>query len=134
MTPPDIILATPGSSVDLEHQLFICALEVQKNLGPESPENACRDCLAFELERRHIPFSFHAELMNRSGTEESPSGFRVDFLLENRIIVEVRSRPTLPTLLQEQYRSYLRLSGLPLAIVINFQAPDPRNLFTRITR
>ncbi|HNV69537.1 MAG TPA: GxxExxY protein [Candidatus Ozemobacteraceae bacterium] len=132
MTGSSIVLPSGGLE-GLEHQLLICALEVQKNLGQTVPENACRDCFAFELEKRNIPFTARVELLNHSGSEPLPSGYRVDFVVAGQVIVEVRCRPSLPHNLTDQYRSYLRLSGLSAAVIINLQAAPPQ-LLTRITR
>ncbi len=128
-----IILPTNDGAAGLEAQLLACALEVQKNLGNHAPEQACRDCFAFELARRNISFSAKVELLNRTAPEPCPSGFRVDFLVNDRVIVDVVCRPALPAHAVEQYRTYLRLSGLSAAIIVNLQA-GPTQLLTYITR
>lgn len=132
MMASPIILPTGNDAEGLEAKLLSCALEVQKNLGNQATEQAYRDCFAFEMARRAISFAAKVELMNQKASDPCPSGFRVDFVVDKRVLVDIVRRPTLPAHAVDQYRTYLRLSGLSMAIVINFQA-DPSALLTRIT-
>jgi GxxExxY protein len=98
------------------------ALEVHRELGPGLLENAYETCLAFELvsrglsiERRHaLPIVYKNQRMD--------CGYRLDFVVENAVIVEVKAVERLERVHSVQLLSYLRFAHCPVGLVFNFHA------------
>src|SRR3954454_21892257 len=89
------------------------AIEVHRALGPGMLESAYEACLAFELMERGLAVLQQEELPVVYRGKNVDSGYRLDLLVEQTVIVEVKSVDELAPIHEAQLLSYLKLSGLP---------------------
>lgn len=110
------------------------AVEVHRHLGPGLLESAYQRCLARELWLRGLEFSEQASLPLVYKGLKLGRGFRVDFLVEQRLIIEVKSVEQLLPVHEAQVITYLRLGHISTALLINFNAPLLRHGLRRLLR
>ena len=105
---------------DLSYKIIGIALELHKNLGPGLLESSYENALAYDLcsaglevkQQHPMPFFYKEMKMN--------VGYRIDLLVENRIIIEVKSVENLAPVHFAQLLTYLKLSDLKVGLLINF--------------
>jgi GxxExxY protein len=108
---------------DLSSTIIGAAIEVHRTLGPGLLESAYEQCLARELSLRNIPFQQQTSLpVNYKGTRLD-CGYRLDFLVADLVVVEVKAIDALLPIHQAQLLSYLKLGGWKLGLLINFHVP-----------
>jgi GxxExxY protein len=95
---------------DLSHQVIGCAIEVHRILGPALLESTYARCLAQELQRREIPFGAEVPLPVTYKGERLDCGYRVDLLVNRRLIVELKSVERITGIHQAQLLTYMRLA------------------------
>ena len=106
---------------EISFKIIGAALELHKTTGPGLLESAYETALAFDLMNMgldvktqvNMPFYYKDVKMN--------VGYRIDMLVENKIIVEVKSVENLNEVYYAQILTYLKLSGLNLGLLINFK-------------
>lgn len=98
------------------------ALEVHRTLGPGLLESAYEHCLARELESRGVPFRRQLALPIRYKGEAVDAGYRLDLLVDSRVIVEIKSVDRLLPIHEAQLLTYLRLAELRIGLLLNFNA------------
>lgn len=96
------------------------AIKVHSALGPGLLESAYRACLAHELEIRGLDVSQEKPLPIRYEGAEISVGYRIDLLLNQKVIVELKAVERLLPIHTAQVLSYLKLSGCKLGFLINF--------------
>ena len=96
------------------------AIEVHKQLGPGLLESAYQICLAREMELRGINFEREKPLPIIYKGTSLDQGYRLDFLVEDSIIVELKSVKKLNKIHHAQTLSYLKLANLQLGLLLNF--------------
>ena len=101
-------------------QIVDAAIKVHRALGPGLLESAYEACLLFELHRRGLQTGSQVPLPVTYETVKIDAGYRIDLLVEDAIIVEVKSVEQLAPIHRAQLLSYLRLSGKHLGLLINF--------------
>ena len=95
-------------------------MEIHKNIGPGLLESAYENALAFELKemglrvRQQVPMPFVYKDIKME------VGYRIDILVEEKVIIEIKSVEALAPVHFAQTLTYLKLSGLKLALLINF--------------
>jgi GxxExxY protein len=105
---------------ELVTRVIDCAFDVHRKLGAGLLESVYEKCLAIELAKRCIPFRRqHACPVSYDG-ERIGIWFRVDLLVDNHLIVELKAVEQLSNLHRAQLLSYLRLSQFPIGLLINF--------------
>jgi GxxExxY protein len=104
----------------LSEQIIGAALAVHRELGPGMLESTCEACLAFELWHRNIKVERQKALPLIYRRYSLDCGYRIDLLVEDEIIVEVKSIERLEPVHSAQLLSYLRLSKRKLGLLINF--------------
>ena len=103
----------------LSDRIIGAALEVHKALGPGLPESAYRDCLCAELQIRNIKFEKEREIpVEYKGS--IVRSYRADIVVENLVIIECTAAAKMEPLFTSQMLTYLRMSGLHLGLLINF--------------
>ena len=113
-------------------EIVDAAYKVHKSLGPGLLESVYETILAHELEKRGfnvkrqvpVPIVYEGISFNE--------GFRADLIVEDKVIVELKSVENVAPVHKKQLLTYLRLTGLRLGLLINFGAPLIRNGTTRI--
>lgn len=107
-----------------ESELVIgAAIEVHRNLGPGLLESAYEVCLSRELAGRGIEFQRQVELPVVSKGERLDAGFRIDLLVADVIVVELKAIEKVLPVHEAQLLTYLRLTNKRVGLLINFNVP-----------
>ncbi len=107
-------------SWDLCESVIGCALRVHRALGPGLLERTYATCLAHDLALNGIAFRREVTLPVRYRGETLESGYRVDLLIGNEVIVETKAVEMLLPLHEAQLQTYLKLSGVRVGLLVNF--------------
>lgn len=97
-----------------------CAIQVHRELGPGLLESAYEACLAYELGERGLSVERQKALPIVYRDVRLECGYRLDLLVEEAVVVEVKCVETLAPIHQAQLLSYLKLSGCRVGLLINF--------------
>lgn len=97
-----------------------CAIEVHKQLGPGLLESAYEECLAFEMKQKNLQFERQKALPIQYKEIQLDYGYRMDFLVENEVIIELKSVEALHPLHDAQTLTYLKFANKKTALLINF--------------
>jgi GxxExxY protein len=109
------------------------AIEVHKHLGPGLLESAYEECLAHEMSLRDIPFERQKPLFVIYKSTQLDCGYRLDFLVEESVVVELKAIDKLQPIHQAQAITYLKLTKCKLALLLNFNVQLMRNGIKRVT-
>src|SRR5262249_51802457 len=109
-----------------------CALKVHAALGPGVLESTVAACLLYELTMARLHVQHQVQLPVIYNQVRLPTAYRVDFIVEKCVIVEVKCVEQLLPVHTAQILSYLRLSGLKLGLLINFNVPHLRQGIHRV--
>lgn len=110
------------------------AFQVHSRLGPGLLESAYEHCLHYEPQRRGHRVSRQLEVPLHYDQITLEVGFRVDLLVDNRIVIEVKSIEKLLPVHTAQLITYLKLLGLDLGFLINFNVPLIKQGLKRVVR
>ncbi|MGI9213021.1 MAG: GxxExxY protein [Methylococcaceae bacterium] len=105
---------------DLSNKVIGCAIEVHKTLGPGLLESTYQQCLAHELEINHIEFKMEQPLPVKYKAIKLDCGYRLDFFIENEIILELKSVEQLKPIHEAQLLTYMKLANIKQGFLINF--------------
>jgi GxxExxY protein len=108
------------------------AIEVHRHLGPGLLESAYQTCLARELDLRGIAFEQEKPLPLEYKGVKLDCGYRLDFLVEEAVVVELKTVEALQPIHEAQLLTYLRLSGCKIGLLINFNVPILKNGIKRM--
>ena len=97
-----------------------CAIEVHRALGPGLLESTYQQCLAHELRLNNIDFSLEHPLPVEYKGIRLDCGYRVDLLVENRLIIELKAVDQIKGIHKAQLLTYMKLSGMETGLLINF--------------
>jgi GxxExxY protein len=111
-----------------------CAFEVHSNLGPGLLESVYEECLIFELQnaglkvekQKSLPLTYKGLLLENR--------LRIDILVENQIIIELKAVEELNDVHLAQTLTYLKLSDCKLALLVNFNVSHLKNGIKRVIR
>ena len=118
---------------ELSSIIIRAAITVHRELGPGLLESVYQSCLAIELEAMKISVQKEVSLpVVYRGQKIHDEGFRIDLLVENSIVVELKSVEKVRNIHKKQLLTYLRLSEKPLGLLINFNEELVKNGITRI--
>lgn len=109
-----------------------CAFEVHKNLGPGLLESAYAKCLVVELRNRGLLVESEKILPIQYKGTLIDSGYRIDLLVNESIIVELKSVDQLSEIHTAQMLTYLKLSKLQLGLLVNFNTIHLKNGLKRM--
>jgi GxxExxY protein len=104
----------------ITEQVIGAALVVHRELGPGVLESAYEACLMFELLERGLRVERQVTLPLIYRGQTLDAGYRIDLLVKHEVVVEVKSVERLERVHPAQVLCYLRLSGLKLGLLINF--------------
>lgn len=108
------------------------AMKVHSLLGPGLLENTYQACLAHELRRRGLGVATQVPLPVIYEGEKVELGYRIELLVENLVVVEIKCVEAVHPVHQAQLLSYLRLSGRPIGLLINFYVAHLKDGITRM--
>jgi len=117
----------------LSSQIIKAAINVHKELGPGLLESVYQSCMVIEL--RNIDIRVESEVpvsVFYRGQNVNEEGFRLDLLIEDTIVVELKSVEKLQPVHKKQLLTYLRLAKKPLGLLINFNEALLKDGITRI--
>lgn len=100
-----------------------CAVEVHRELGPGLLETAYEQCMAYELTRANIPFRLQVGLPVQYKQTQLDCGYRIDLLVNDKLIVELKSVEHVLRIHEAQILTYMRLAHLRVGLLINFNVP-----------
>lgn len=104
----------------LTERIIGAAIEVHRALGPGLLESAYEACLCHELSKQGVGFQRQAEMPVVYDGVRIDCGYRLDLVVEGSVIVELKSVEELAPIHEAQLLTYLRLSGLKVGLLINF--------------
>ncbi len=112
---------------EISYQIRGAIYNVYKELGPGLLESVYEEALVYELQKRglsverqlEVPIHYDGHLLNTS--------LRLDLLVEGKVIVELKSVKEMQEVFFKQTRTYLRLKGLKLGLLVNFNTDDILN-------
>jgi GxxExxY protein len=104
----------------LTGKIIGAAIEVHRVLGPGLLESAYHQCLARELEIQQIPFKFEWPLPIEYKGLHLKRGYRMDLLVKECVIVEVKSIASIAPIHEAQLLTYMRLRRVRLGLLLNF--------------
>jgi GxxExxY protein len=116
----------------LANQIFQAALEVHKTLGPGLLESVYEFALLKELQLRNIVVQYQVKVSLVYKGYETGKEFFIDILVENEIVIEVKSVDALHPVHQAQLLSYLKLSDKRMGFLINFNVAIIKDGFKRM--
>ena len=108
---------------ELTDRIIGAAIEVHKALGPGLLESAYESCLAYELSLLKIGFERQVPLPVRYKSLPLDCGYRLDFLVENLVVLELKAVERLEAIHEAQMLTYLKLGGWRVGLLINFNVP-----------
>jgi GxxExxY protein len=112
--------------------IISCAMHVNSVLGPGLLESSYQACLAHELRKRGFDVASQVGLPVVFDGEKIELGYRIDLVVENLVIVEVKSVDAIHPVHQAQLLSYMRLSGVGVGLLINFYVTHLREGIKRM--
>ena len=99
------------------------AIEVHRHLGPGLLESACEECLCRELDLRGLQFERQVALPVEYKGVKLDCGHRMDLVIEDRVVVEVKSVDEVAPVHEAQLLTYLRLATRRVGLLMNFNVP-----------
>ncbi|HSJ68306.1 MAG TPA: GxxExxY protein [Anditalea sp.] len=117
---------------ELSYQIIGLAIDLHSHIGPGLLESTYENALVYDLREagmeviQQVPMPFVYKKIKMD------VGYRIDILVENKIIIEVKSIETLSPVHSAQLLTYLRLSGLKLGILLNFNCKYLKNGIHRV--
>ena len=117
---------------NLSSTIIGAAIEVHKALGPGLLESAYEECLCHELSLRGVSFERQKPLPVEYKGKKLDCGYRLDIIVENTIILELKSCEKIEPIHKVQLLTYLKLSGLHLGLLLNCTVPVMRDGIIRI--
>ena len=121
----------PPETQDLTRRIIGCAITVHRTLGPGFLESIYSTALAYELQSAGIPFE-RERAITVNYRELKIGGQRVDFIVSNSVILEIKAVSRLDPVFQAKLISYLRTTGIRAGLLINFNVPLLKEGITRI--
>ena len=108
---------------ELTGEIIGAAVSVHREIGPGLLESAYRACMCRELSIRGIPFRAEVELPVEYKGCKLDCGYRIDLVVDDRVIVELKSVERFSAVHESQLLTYLRLSKVRVGLLINFNVP-----------
>ena len=117
---------------ELSSKIIGAAIEVHKALGLGLLESAYEECLSYELGLRYLSLERQKPLPIIYKAKKLDCGYRLDLVVEKAIILELKSCEKIEEIHKAQLLTYLKLSGLKLGLLLNFNVPVMRDGIVRI--
>lgn len=117
---------------ELSKIVFDCALKVHQKLGPGLLESAYEECLFYELNKTGLDVQKQKVLPLIYEEVKLDVGYRLDIIIENKLIVEIKSVDALNDVHFAQLLTYLKLTNCKLGLLINFNVTLIKNGIKRI--
>ncbi len=119
-------------SDELTEKIIGCAIEVHRALGPGLLENAYEECLCRELAVQKLEFERQVSLPVEYKGVKLDCGYRMDIVVEEAVVVELKTVEKLLPLHEAQLLTYLKLSGMKRGLLLNFNTAVLRSAIKRL--
>lgn len=116
----------------ISNRIICAAIEVHRILGPGLLESAYEECLCREFQLNNIAFERQVGLPVEYKGSRIDCGYRLDLLVENLVVLELKSVIKLDPIHQAQLLTYLKLAEKKLGILLNFNVPLMRDGIKRV--
>lgn len=116
----------------ITEEIIGAAIEVHRVVGPGLLESAYEACLVFELRQRGLKVEQQKPLPVIYKSVKLDCGYRLDIVVDNCVIVEIKAVERLNSIHEAQLLSYLRLYGCKLGLLTNFYVPLVKNGIRRV--
>ena len=126
------MLTDPFGTNDITGDIIASAIEVHKALGPGLLESAYAACLTLELAERGHAVELKKPVPLVYKTVKLEAAYQLDMLVDGRIIIELKSVDALAPIHEAQMLTYLRLTGCPVGLLINFNVPILKDGIQRV--
>ena len=117
---------------ELSRIVFDCALKVHQSLGPGLLESAYEECLFYELRKIGLNVEKQKPLPLIYEEVKLDVGYRIDIIVENKLIIEIKSVEALNDVHFAQLLTYLKLTNCKLGLLINFNVSLIKNWVKRV--
>jgi GxxExxY protein len=117
---------------ELTEKIIGAAMEVHTALGPGLLESTYEECLAREMQLSGLAFERQVPLPVAYKGVKLDCGYRLDFLVERAVVLELKATDMLRPIHEAQVLTYLRLGGWTVGLLMNFNVPVLRNGIKRI--
>ena len=108
------------------------AIEVHRHLGPGLLESAYEECLCEELSLRKIPFKRQVVLPVLYKSKKLDIGYRIDLLVNDEVVVELKTVEEILPIHEAQTLTYMRLGGWQVGLILNFHVTVLKNGIKRL--
>ena len=116
-------LAIAYENDPLTEKIIGFAISIHRDLGPGLLESAYEECLCYEIEQSGLSFRRQSALPIVYKSVRLDCGYRMDIVVENRVIVELKTVERLLPIHEAQMLTYLKLSGIRIGLLLNFNTP-----------
>ena len=123
---------TEAQRDSLTQKVIGAAIEVHRALGPGLLESAYEECLCYELSTAGLAFRKQVELPVLYKKVKLDCGYRMDIVVSESLVLEIKTVEKLLPIHQAQLLTYLKLSGLRTGLLINFNVPVLKNGIKRM--
>ena len=107
----------------LTEQIIGLAIQVHRAVGPGLLESVYEQCLCFELREAGVPFARQVPIPVQYRNITLEDGFRADIVVDDKVILEIKSVVSIILAHEAQLRTYLRMSGIKIGLLLNFNEP-----------
>lgn len=108
-------------------EIIGAAIEVHKHLGPGMLESAYEECLCYELSNRGLKFEKQKPIPIVYKEIKLDCGYRADLIVENEVVVELKSQEAILPVHEAQILTYLRFANKKIGLLINFNVTILKN-------
>jgi GxxExxY protein len=112
---------------DLTRKIITAAIEVHKVLGPGMLESSYEECMFYELHQQNLTVERQKPVPVEYKNIKLNCGYRIDLLIEKKIIIELKSVDTLAKIHEAQILTYMRFAGIKVGLLINFNVTVLKN-------
>jgi len=125
--------AVPLLEKELTDKIIGAAIEVHKVLGPGLLESSYQVCLEHESELRKMLFEHRVKLPVKYKGIELDAGYEIDLIYDKRVVVELKAVERVIPVHEAQILTYMRLTGIRVGLLINFNVPVLKDgIFRRV--
>lgn len=117
---------------ELSGKIIGCAIDVHSKLGPGLLEEVYKKCLAYKLEKNGLKIRSELPLNIKYEELEVHNAYRLDLLVEEQVILELKAVDSILPVHKIQLLTYLRMSGIKLGLLINFNVPRLKDGISRL--
>jgi GxxExxY protein len=106
----------------ISSEIIGAAMAIHQSVGPGCFESAYTPCLAYELHNRGLTFAMRVPIEIRYQSLSIPRAYEADFIVESDIVLELKATANISAIDARQLLTYLRFTGCPLGLLLNFGA------------